>query len=143
MAGNNYNNTQYYSGNPNENPYNQPYNQEYSSPPPYMPPSYYPNQNQDNNQNSHGHHRPPPPGPYGYAPPTADLPARHPRILFLISITRPWAVVVPLVTLVMNIWWFSTGRICGGVDDVTSDCFMVLWLSMPIVCPRPLSPGEQ
>lgn len=33
----------------------------------------------------------------------------------------------------MDIWWFSTGRLCGYVDNMMDECFWVLWLSLPLV----------
>lgn len=89
----------------------------YASPPPY-------------HQQQPGTGRPP--NPYTYGAAARTLPPRHPRVLFLISITRPWAIVTPFIALVMDIWWFSTGRLCGGYD-ATSDCYLVLWYSMPVV----------
>lgn len=97
--------------------------QHQQQPPPYqVPPAY-------------DTHRHPNPNPYSYyagGGGATPLPTRHPKILFLISITRPWAVVVPIVTLIMDVWWFSTGRICGGYA-ADSECYMVLWYNMPIV----------
>lgn len=113
------------------------------SPPPYQndnsPPSYW----QPPPQNSHG-------SSGNRNQPTLINPQRrhdvrfhhhhhagsapgHPRVQFLVSIVRPWAIVVPFVTVVMNIWWFASGRLCGGIDDLSSECYWILWLSFPIV----------
>lgn len=114
------------------------------SPPPYQndnsPPSYW----QPPPQNSHG-------SSGNRNQPTLINPQRrhdvrfhhhhhhagsapgHPRVQFLVSIVRPWAIVVPFVTVVMNVWWFASGRLCGGIDDLSSECYWILWLSFPIV----------
>lgn len=125
---------------PAENYNNQYYHNNFAVPPPNAPPPYmgtspsYPHDNYNQHQQHHHHHAPPPPpGRYAYVAPSAPLPARHPRVIFFITIVRPWAIVAPFLTLVMDIWWFSTGRLCGGIDDVGSDCYLVLWYSMPIV----------
>ena len=60
-------------------------------------------------------------------------PVGHPRVLFLVSIVRPWAIVVPFVTVVMDVWWFASGRLCGEIDDLGNECYWILWLSFPIV----------
>jgi hypothetical protein len=107
------------------------------APPPYIgaSPPYQQHQQQDGYTYNHQQHGPPPPPPgrYAYVAASAPLPARHPRVIFFITIIRPWAIVAPFLTIVMDIWWFSTGRLCGGIDDVGSDCFLVLWYSLPIV----------
>jgi hypothetical protein len=138
MAGTNAN---HYNNDP-ANQYNsQYYHTSYDAPPPtHAPPPYIgasppyqQHQQQDGytyNQQQHG--PPPPPGRYAYVASSAPLPARHPRVIFFITIIRPWAIVAPFLTIVMDIWWFSTGRLCGGIDDVGSDCFLVLWYSLPI-----------
>ncbi|KFH42229.1 hypothetical protein ACRE_070340 [Hapsidospora chrysogenum ATCC 11550] len=77
-----------------------------------------------------------PPGPawpYTYQQPhRPPLPRRSPRALWWFSIVRPWAIVVPLVTLVMDIWWFATGRLCDYAAPPSDECFWVLWLSLPL-----------
>lgn len=83
----------------------------------------------------------PPPPAYQYAyphPPPPPPQVHHSRVAWWYSITRPWAIVVPFVTIIMDIWWFSTGRLCGYVDNMMDECFWVLWLSFPLV--RPHSP---
>lgn len=127
MASNDYYNSNQYNGQYNSHVHDGSNHDPYHQPPPYHTGGTY-------QPSGHGggggrHHRPSPHNAYVAA---ASLPARHPRILFLTSITRPWAIVVPFIALVMDVWWFSTGRLCGGYD-ASSDCYLVLWYSMPIV----------
>uniref|UniRef100_A0A0B7KDZ6 Uncharacterized protein n=1 Tax=Bionectria ochroleuca TaxID=29856 RepID=A0A0B7KDZ6_BIOOC len=78
----------------------------------------------------------PPPGAYqpaAYYQPQYSPPRPRRQHFFLVSIVRPWAIVVSFIILVMNIWWFSTGRICGYSASVTDKCYWVLWNSLPLV----------
>ncbi|VUC24356.1 unnamed protein product [Clonostachys rosea] len=79
----------------------------------------------------------PPPGAYQQQPavyyqPQYSPPRPRRQHFFLVSIVRPWAIVVSFIIVVMNIWWFSTGRICGYSASVTDKCYWVLWNSLPL-----------
>ncbi|KAG9251779.1 uncharacterized protein F5Z01DRAFT_266155 [Emericellopsis atlantica] len=94
--------------------------------------------NDQNPPRGYQHQPPPYQQPYQqpyYAHPPPPQPPRlslHHRLQWWYNITRPWAIVVPAITLIMDVWWFAAGRLCGYTDSVMDECFWVLWLSLPL-----------
>ncbi|KAF4980364.1 hypothetical protein FZEAL_3594 [Fusarium zealandicum] len=80
------------------------------------------------------------PPPYAYQPPyqTYAPPAaprrRSPRANCLVITARQFAIIVPVVIIVLNIWWsIRDSSYCpSSSDNAGGSCYLMLWLSLPI-----------
>ncbi|CAM1503564.1 Fc.00g011550.m01.CDS01 [Cosmosporella sp. VM-42] len=80
----------------------------------------------------------PPPGgppPEYYHPPVwtsrAPPPTHRPQS-YLIPLASQFSLVIPVVIVILNIWWSATRRVCPPSATASSPCFWLLWLSLPV-----------
>ena len=82
----------------------------------------------------------PPQSPYPYVYQSRPPPPLRcqPGEVRCYSLIRPWAIIVPFITIILAIWWYSN-RSCGADASAKHECWM-LWLTLPLVRPLHLDP---
>ncbi|KAH7178009.1 hypothetical protein DER46DRAFT_144260 [Fusarium sp. MPI-SDFR-AT-0072] len=95
----------------------------------YPPQQPYPTQQQ----------YPPPqynaPPQYGYYPPYQAQPApyrRTPRQNFAVVTARQLNIAIPVVIIILSIWWSLRSQICPSDVPIGHECSWMLWTALPV-----------
>lgn len=101
----------------------------------------YPRQQPYPNQQQY----PPPqynaPPQYGYYPPYQAQPApyrRTPRQNFAVVTARQLNIAIPVVIIILSIWWSLRSQICPSDVPIGHECSWMLWTALPVVRIAPI-----